>query len=487
MENKGIKKSIILNTLYQILAIIVPLITTPYVTRILGADGLGIYSYTVSIVTYFSMFAALGTSSYGAREIARVRNETDRRSKLFWEVEILTIFTTLITLVIWGIVIILNTRYKIYFIILTLNLINVMFDISWFYTGLEEFKYIVMQNSIFKVLGALATFLFVKSSNDLNIYFLIMSGSTLLGTMSMWVYLKKFVNKPKLNELKIFRHLKQTFIYFIPTIATSIYTILDKTLIGIITQNNSENGFYEEAHKIINVMQALTFTSLNTVLGSRISYLFAQNKNEEIQRRIDKSINYILFMGFGICFGLILMADRFIPWYLGEGFQRAALFLKLMSPLILIIGISNCLGSQYYTPAGYRKESTKYIIIGAITNFILNIILIPHFWGIGAIIASLIAETVISILYVKHSRKHLTFRKIWKYGWKKLVAAIFMSIVILLIDIMIKNDICFIILGFILGVIVYLLTLMLLKDEFYYEMKKVVLDKILKGKNYESN
>jgi len=276
MKTTSVKKNIILNTLYQILTLCIPFITTPYISRVLGANEIGIYSYTNSIQLYFSMFAALGTFTYGTREIARVRRSRTRRSKLFWEIELLTVFTSCICLAIWGILIAFSGKFKIYYLILTLNLINTMLDISWFYAGLEEFKYTIFQNSIFKILGAVLLFICIKTSNDLWLYILIMSLTSLLGTMTMWVYLPKFLKKTKIKNLKIFSHLKETFIYFIPTIATSIYTVLDKTLIGLITNDIKENGYYEQASKIINMIKVLTFTSLNTVLGSRNAYLFAK-------------------------------------------------------------------------------------------------------------------------------------------------------------------------------------------------------------------
>ena len=151
-----------------------------------------------------------------------------------------------------------------------------------------------------------------------------MSLTTLLGTMSMWIYLPKFLKKVKIKELKIVHHFKETLIYFIPTIATSIYTVLDKTLIGVITNNEKENGFYEQATKIINMTKALTFTSLNTVLGARISYLFVEEKMDEIRKRIDASINYIFLMGFGIMFGLMGVANRFVPAFFGSGYEEVA-------------------------------------------------------------------------------------------------------------------------------------------------------------------
>jgi O-antigen/teichoic acid export membrane protein len=466
MKQTSIKKNLVLSTLYQILTLIIPFITAPYISRVIGATGVGIYSYTVSIQTYFSMFAALGTVSYGARAIARVRNDEKKRSKLFWEIEILTIITSCICLVAWAILIVFSKEYKIYYLILTLNLFNTMFDISWFYTGLEQLKYTVIQNSIFKILGVILLLLCVKSPNDLALYMGIMTLTTLLGTMSMWIYLPKFLKKVKLKEIKIFYHFKETLIYFVPTIATSIYTVLDKTLIGMITSDASENGYYEQATKIINMAKTLTFTALNTVLGSRISYLFAEEKYDEIHKRIDTSMNYILFMGFAIMFGLFAVSDRFVPLFFGQGYEKVILLIKILSPLVIIIGISNCLGSQYYNPAGLRSKSAKFIIIGSITNLILNLILIPKLWSYGATIATIIAETIISLLYLKYCDGYLTLKKLIKFSWKKLLSAIIMFLCIFKLKYWNYSDLIVISTQFILGAIIYLISLICLKDEF---------------------
>ena len=180
-ENPSIKKNLILSTFYQILTMIAPLITAPYVSRVIGSDGVGIYSYTNSLQLYFSMFAALGTVAYGSREIARVRTDKQQRSKLFWEIELLTIFTSTACIGIWLIMAILYKSYSIYLLILTANIFATMFDISWFYTGLEQFKYTVTQNSIFKILSIISIFIFVKDENDVAIYIAILAFSMLLG------------------------------------------------------------------------------------------------------------------------------------------------------------------------------------------------------------------------------------------------------------------------------------------------------------------
>lgn len=465
MNQPNIKINILLSSLYQVLTLIIPFITAPYISRVLGSNGVGIYSYTGSIQTYFAMFAALGTVTYGAREIARNRTDKKQYSKLFWEIEILTIVTTAVCLVFWGVWILLNKEYQLYYLILTLNLLAVLFDISWFYTGLEQFKYTVFQNSIFKILGTISLFVFINDANDTALYIGIMALTTLLSNMTMWIYLPRFLVKTSLKHLEIKKHFKETLVYFVPTIATSIYTVLDKTMIGLITGNIDENGYYEQATKIINMLKAVTFTALNSVLGARISFLFAKKRYDEIQERIDMSLEYILFMGFAICFGLLGVADRFVPLFFGQGYDRVIGLLYMFSPMVIIIGVSNCLGTQFYTPAGYRKESAKYIIFGAVLNFVLNLFLIPLFWGYGAVISSLAAELSISILYVRHSRGYVSFEKIFRKSLTKLVSGIVMFVIVVLIGKIITTGIVLTIaIQVLIGALTYCGMLLLLKD-----------------------
>lgn len=466
MKEPSIKKNFILSTAYQILLMITPFITAPYISRVLGPDGVGIYSYTFSIQTYFALFAALGVESYGAREIARNRDDEETRSRLFWEIELLVIFTSLICIAAWGIFVAFSGTYHIYYLILSLNIIAVPFNIVWFYTGIEQFKHIVTQNSIFKILGIAALFIFVKDSGDVAVYTLIMSLTVLLGNMSMWVYLPKYVKKVPFKSLKIKKHFKETIVYFIPTIATSIYTVLDKTLLGLIVKSDEENGYYEQATKIINMMKAVTFTALNNVLGSRISYLFAEKKYDEIKDRIKFSMDYIFFMGVGICFGLTGVASRFVPLFFGPGYEKVVPLIQIFSPIILIVGVSNCLGTQYYTPAGLRKLSARFIVIGSAVNLILNLVLIPNFASFGAVVASLIAEFVILVLYMKFCNGYMTVGICLRQIWKKLIAGAMMLGLVMLLGNTIKNDFAAVVCQVLYGGALYVLLLILMRDSF---------------------
>ena len=472
----SLKKNIAISTVYQVLLILLPLITAPYIARVIGPEGSGIYDYTNSVQTYFSMFAALGTMSYGAREIARVRENAAQRSKLFWEIELMTVITSSVCIAVWFILICFVTRYRIFYIVLTMGLISTMFDISWFFAGLEQFKYTVTKNAMCKLAGVVLMFLFVKDKDDVLLYVIIITASMMLGNMSMWLYLPRFITKVDFKTLSIRRHFKETLIYFIPSIATSVYTVLDRLLIGMITHDSAENGFYHYTMQIINMMKAVTFAALNSVLGSRIAYLFANEAYDEIRERIHDSINYILFMGVGICFGLIGVSSRFVPLFLGPGYDRVVVMLSMMSPIVIIIGISNCLGSQYYTPAGKRRQSARFIIIGALINLCLNLVLIPRFWGYGAIAASIAAELVITVLYIRYSEGYLPVRILWTEGWKKLASGVAMLAVIRLIDTAVKNNAAALVLEVAGGFAVYCLVLVLLHDSF---ISDIVFGKIL--------
>ncbi|MGN0180952.1 MAG: oligosaccharide flippase family protein, partial [Candidatus Ornithomonoglobus sp.] len=426
MSTPSVKKNFLYSTFYHILSLITPFITAPYIARVLGVGGVGIQSYTSSIQAYFTMFAVLGTSAYGSREIARERDNAYKRSKVFWEIELLTCITTSICLAAWFVLIYFSKEYRLYYLIWTISLVESAFNITWFFRGLEQFRLIVVRNTIFKLLGIAAIFLFVRSENDLWINILLSALSNILSSIAMWPYLKKWLVRVSIKDINIKPHFKETLVYFIPTIATSIYNVLDKTLIGLITHDSAENGYYQQAEKIITMAQTIVSTSIASVLGVRISYLFKQKKYEEIHRKIDNSANFILFMGIGCMFGVAGVAKNFVPLFYGPGYDNVEYLLYIFCPVIVIIGISNMLGSQYYNPVGKRAESAKYLIVGSCINLCLNLLLIPKYNSYGAAVATVAAETVIAVLYIRHSCGYMSFAMLARSGVKKLIAGIMM-------------------------------------------------------------
>lgn len=477
----SLKKNYLYRIFYEVLILITPFITTPYVSRVLGADGIGDYSFSHSIITYFMLFGALGTAGYGAREIARARNDSKLSSKLFWEIELMTVFTTGICLLIWIGVIIFSEKYRYCYIALSPFLISTMFDISWYFTGLEKVKNIVIRNSIVRILGIILLFFLVREKNDLILYCVINSVTSLIGTLSMWLYLPKMLERVSFKELRFKHHFHETLIYFIPTIATSVYTVLDKTLIGIITGDSYQNGYYEQATKVINIVKSFVFVAVNSVMGARISYLFSENKISEIKSRILKSMDFIYFLAYGTVFGIVGIASRFVPLFFGAGYDEVVEILYCMVPLIVIIGTSNCLGSQYYTPSGQRKKSAKIIVMGAIINLILNIIMIPSCGVYGATIASVIAELFITICYVGFSNGYMSWNSLVHFSYKRILSGGIMYFLIVALGRCLNFDQYFIVgIQILSGGLVYFSILYLLNDSIVKYLVRLLKDRIYK-------
>ena len=477
----NVKKNYIYRLFYEVLILITPFITTPYVSRVLGADGVGIYSYTHSIITYFMLFGALGTTGYGSREIARNRDDKTVASKLFWEIELMTVLTVSICLFVWIFVIVFSTKYRMYYIALIPFLLSTMFDISWFFTGYERVKNIVIRNSAVRILGIILLFIFVKQKSDVLIYCIINSAVALLGNLSMWMYLPGMLVKTDMKSLRFRHHFHETLIYFIPTIATSIYTVLDKTLIGIITGSEFQNGYYEQATKVIKIVKSVVFVAVNSVMGARISYLFANNKIDEIKRRIRRSMDFIYLLGFGATFGIIGVAKTFVPLFFGKGYDPVVNLLYLMVPLILIIGTSNCLGQQYFTPSGQRKRSAKIIVLGSIVNLIMNLLLIPRFAANGATIASLFAEGVITYFYVHMSGGYMTWKYLWEFTWKRLISGIIMCVIVYQLGFIgLNHKVLLVLVQVLSGALVYICILWILNDGMLKELIQIAVNVIKK-------
>lgn len=477
MAQPSIKKNYIYNTLYEILAIISPLITAPYVSRIFGADGVGIYSYTNAMASYFTMIAALGVRGYGQREIAQCRDNPQKYSVLFWELELMCISTTILSLIGWVVLIFLSKSYSVYYLVLSMTVAATAFDISWFWGGHEQYRFIVIRNSVIKILGIVLLFAFVRQKTDLLLYVGLIAATGLLGNISMWTYLPKYLVKIDRKQLRIAPHYQQTFVYFVPTIATSIYTMLDKAMIGWITHDDFENGYYEQATKIVNICKTLVF-SINTVMSSRMSFLFGKGMHAEIKQKMQDTINFVLLLAVPITFGLIGVSDIFVPIFYGDGYEKSVEIIYIMAPLLIIIGISNCLGALYFTPSGQRARSNKGIITGAVVNLILNSFLIFFLKAKGAAIASVAAELTITGIYVYMARDYFDISCIFKYAWRKIVSALLMLILLFEIRNLMGSSVLTICVQVAAGAAVYFLCLLLLKDNFLIANAEKILNKI---------
>ena len=482
---KSIAKNYIYNLIYQMLTILLPLVTTPYLSRILGAENIGIYGYTISIVTYFILFGTLGVSMYGQREIAYKQSDKAARSKTFWEIIILRTITLSISILLFYLIYGRTGEYAIYYRILIIQLVANLFDISWLFQGIEEFDKTVVRNLIVKLLSLVLIFVVIKTPEDLWKYFAIYVGAELLGNMTLWLYLPKYLEKINVKTLEIKKHIKPVIALFVPQIAIQIYTVLDKTMIGKITGDMVEVGYYEQAQKIVKATLTVT-TALQTVMNSRIANAYATKNEKEVKKCLEKSFNFIWLITVPMVFGLIAVATKFVPWYYGEGFEGVTNILIVTAPILIAMGISGVTGTQYLVQIGKQKEFTISVVCGAITNVIFNIILIHFFNGVGAAMASVIAEIVIALVQLKYFKDQFKITEILKLGTKCVISGIVMFIFVKLLTDILPISIINTIIEVIVGGIIYIIMLIILKYSFLTDIYNQIIggikNKLSKGK-----
>lgn len=482
MKKQSITVNYFLNTAYQLLMLLTPLITAPYISRVLGAEGVGIYSYTTSVVAFFSMFAVLGTTTYGQRVIAQCRNDRQQLSKCFWEIEILSIITTFACIVVWMGIVLLNPTYRIYYLILTIELATVALDIVWFYNGLEKFSSVVFKNAAVKFLSIVLLFLLVRKRDHVWIYIAILALGKLVGNASMWIRLRRHVNGPQFSKLSIWPHFKETLTYFLPTAAASIYTYLDKIMIGTFATTSAENGYYEQARKI-TTMAYMMLASLNTVMSPRMSFLFSQKAEKEIRNNLENALAFIFTLGIPLVFGVAGIASNFVPWFFGDGFEKVSILLVLSSPLVVILALHNYFSALYLIPSGQRARSTKGVIAGASINLILNLIFIPKYQSVGAMIATLIAETSICVIYFYMSKAYVPLKLLLQNLPKQLLSACGMLFFIVLIGKGHSGSIIITVIQIIVGATVYFVLLYLLRERFTIRITERLMKKLCKRKS----
>lgn len=465
MKNNKLVKNYIYNTLYQILVLLSPLITTPYISRVLGATGIGIYSYAQSIATYFVLVGAVGTTLYGQREIAYVQNNLKKRTEIFWEITIFRFIAVVICTIVYYFIFAFRGQFPQVFQILTLEVFATAFDISWFFMGIENFKLTVIRNTIIKLVGIILVFILVKSPDDVPLYTLCLTLPIFLGNISLWFNLKKYLVRLEHSVLHgIPKHIKPVLILFLPQIATEVYTVLDKTMIGVLGTGMDQVGFYTNAQKIIKIILMIV-TSLGTVMLPAMSVAFSQGKNTEIIKSIKMAFNFIFMIAFAMMYGIIGISERFVPVFLGEGFDLVGTLMIVISPIIVIIGISNVIGRQFLLPTNQQAKYTISIMTGACVNFFLNIILIHLFNAIGASIATVIAEAAVTFVQIWYVRNQLPLKECFKPMVRYFLYGLIMAVIIWLLNKVLPQEAWSLGIMIFVGALVYILELIIAKDE----------------------
>ena len=433
MQNKKIAKNYFFNAGYQILSLIVPLVTTPYISRTLGAEGIGIYSFTYSISYYFVLCSVLGTASYGNRLFGVLQDNIIERTKRFWDVFLLRIITSSIAFVVYLVYVLSFSNYKLIATIQSIYIIGVIFDVSWFFQGLEEFKKIAIRNYVIKIINIIYVFAFIKSSDDLWKYVFGLAFLTLAGNISIWVYLPRYLVKIKYKPYP-FKDFISIIQLFIPTVATQVYEMMDKSMIGWMTGLAAENGYYEQAGKIVR-MCLMLITALNSVMIPQLSKAYASNNSNELKKGIYNSYNFVWFLAIPLMLGLIAITPIFVPVFFGDGFEKVKSLLPIFSLLFILMGLNSTTGSLYFITTQQQSKYTKFILCGGLVNLLLNAILIPKLLSIGAAVASVIGELVILVLELAYvaRKKDYKLSVVFSLSYKYIVSGVLMFCILIFV------------------------------------------------------
>lgn len=401
------------NVLYQLLLIILPLITTPYISRVLGSEGLGTYTYTYTIANYFMLVAMLGVKNYGNRSVAAVRDDKKMLTRVFWEIYGLQFMCSVLAMVVYlGYVLIVEIEYQIIALIQGIYVFSGLLDISWLFFGVEKFKITVTRNIVIRLIDLACVFIFVRTRGDLWKYALIMTLGTLCSQGYLWFYVRRLVGwyQPKLVELK--KHIVPELILFIPIIAVSLYTMMDKVMLGQMS-TMSEVGYYEGAAKILNI-PAGVITALGTVMLPRMSNLAARGKIKESGQYIYNSMIFAMFLASGMMFGIAGIAEDFVPIFLGEEYESCVLLIRVMAPTVPFVSWANVIRTQYLIPNHEDKSYIISVVLGAIANLAVNFSLIPSLGALGAIIGTVCAEGTVCVSQTLLVRKKLELTRYLK-------------------------------------------------------------------------
>ncbi len=465
-------KNYLYNIGYQIFALIIPLITVPYISRILGSEGIGINAFTNSIISYFVLFGSIGINLYGNRTIAYVRDDKKQLSQNFWEIAFLRIIIISFSYIIFLVILSFIKKYQELYFYQSFLIVAAGLDISWFFMGIEDFKKTVLRNILVKLVSLAAIFMLVKNKNDLGIYILISGMSTLLGNLTLWSYLKRVIFKPNWKNLSIFKHLLPALTLFVPQIATQIYLILNKTMLGIMTDVQNV-GYYENSDKLIKMVLAIS-TASGAVMLPRVANTFSTGNKDKVKSYVNKSFDFVSAISIPLSLGLSAIAPKFSTWFFGDEFITTGKLIPILSLVIIFIGWTTVMGTQYLLPTNQIKYFTFSVTVGACVNLLLNIPLI-YFYGVfGAVLATVLSEISVTLIQVYFVGKTIERRLLFKEIWKYIAAGIIMFTFVRLANNYMSQSILAFTIQVCIGIITYSVVTIILKAKIIDQIREIL-------------
>jgi O-antigen/teichoic acid export membrane protein len=426
-------KNLFYNILLSLVNILFPIISFPYAAHILGPAGIGKVQFVLSFAQYFALFAALGIPIYGIKEIAKNRDNPKKLAIVFTELTSIFLITSILLSLVYVIVLFnfqfFSSERSLYLYAGVLILLNFSYT-DWYYAGIEEFKGITLRSVVIKLISLILLYTLVKTESDYS-YYLFITVFSIIGyqVLSFIMVFKK--TSICFTDINLKKHLKPLFYLFGATLAASIYTVLDTVLLGFLS-NNEAVGLYTASVKLIKITIPI-ITSLGVILIPAISKNFGENQHNEIQKLLDKSFKFTVFLSIPICFGLAILAPEFIIIFSGERFLKATSSMQILSLLPLLIGFGHYFCFQILMPSGRNKEIFLSMLAGVFACLILNSILVPYYQEVGASIANVITELIVTTSYILYLKRYYTLKFNYKFLLHSFVSALpFLPLIIII-------------------------------------------------------
>lgn len=472
-------KNYLYNAGYQILLILAPLITTPYISRVIGAHGSGINAYTNSWVTFFYLIGQLGIATYGNREIAYCRNDLVKRSRTFFEIESLQAINVTLTLIAYVLIVFLfSTTFRIYFLLQSFWIIAAGFDISWYFMGLEDFKKTVSRNTVVKLVTIAFIFVLIKTPSDLGKYIFLLGFAQLAGNVTLWPYLIKSIKWVSIKTWKPFRHFYPSLLLFIPTITTQIYVVVNRLMLGRMSTQASL-GQFDYSDKIVKVVLAVV-TATGTVMLPHIANKFANGDVKGIRNSLYNTFDFVSALSVPIMFGLMAVAIKMAPWFLGGEYVPAGKIIFLESPIVVFIAWSSVTGTQYLLPINRVKEYTLSVTIGAIVNIAANLICIYLWSAQGAAVATDISEFAVTATQLWCIRSTIRRRQLFAQLWRYFASGFIMFCIVFRLNQIMKMNIMNLAVQVAVGIVIYIVGLYVFHAPILKQASQLLSSKIKK-------
>lgn len=484
-KQKSLKLNAILNMIRTLMGVIFPLITFPYSSRVLGPEGIGKVNFANSIIAYFSIISGLGIANYATREAAKLRDNRIELSKFSKEIFLINSTSTLIAYILFFISIFIVPKFENYRLLLCICSFTILFNtigIAWLYTAVEDYFYITLRTIIFQIFSMILLFTTVKTLDDIFEYAGLMVLSSVGANVLNFIHSKKYIDFFQKAKIELKKHLRPIFVLFAMTVAVSVYTILDTSMLGFLTDDR-EVGIYTAATKINKIVLSMV-TAMTAVLLPRLSYYAKLEDKSQFNELVYKGFYVLLLISLPCTVGLSILSKTIITLLSGTTFISAVTTMRIINPIIVIIGLSGFIGTQIFLPLNKEKLTLYSVIPGAMVNFTLNLILIPYLGANGAALSTLIAEFVVTAIQIFFLRKMYNLSIIAKLFFKYSVFSFIMAIPVILISKHFLNMYVAITLGTVVGALIYILLLLITKDKILYAFLSGISKKI---KNNNAN